>query len=413
MVRRGTNIPASSAYNQVVVLDAVRREHEGISRVKIAEQTGMGRQTVSNAARDLMDEGLIRENGTVISGRGKPRTILRLEPTARYAVGVHLDPAVATTVLVDLAGHVVAQAREPLSSSESAAGIVAEIARAVDRVVSKSAIDRARVIGVGVASPGPIDSNTGTVLDPPLFPQWRDVRLGDELGRLTDLPVLVEKDVTAAAVAELWFGKRAERSDFVFVYYGTGIGMGLVVEQEIVRGSTGNAGDSAHITVCDVGPEGPRGPRGSLGDLVSPRELVRRAVEEGVLELAEFPESPAPDVHLVDEAFTKLAKSLTAEDPRARAIVEEAGFALAQAVVVVVNLLDLDHVVFGGPFWARIAPTVLGVLPEAVTGSPSLVPKHPIHFEESSIGEDVAAIGAACVVLYDAFTPRPSSLPRG
>lgn len=408
MVRRGTRIPASSAYNEVVVLDAVRRASDGISRVKIAQQTGLGRQTVSNAARMLLDDGLIRETGTVIAGRGKPRVILRLEPTARYAAGVHLDPAVATTVLVDLAGRVVAQASEPLSSSKSASGIVEEVARTVDRVVSDSRVDRSQVIGVGVASPGPIDPDTGTVLDPPLLPQWRDVRLGKELGRLTGLPVLIEKDVTAAAVAELWFGKSVERNDFAFVYYGTGYGMGLVVEREVIRGSTGNAGDAAHISVRDFGSGDDPRCCGSVGDLINPRTLVRMAVERGVLEQTEFPDPSALDVHLVDGAFTKLSGALKAQDPRALAIVEAAGQALAQAIVLVVNLLDLDRVIFGGPFWARIAPTVLGVLPEAVAQSPLLVHKQHIYLEESRIGQDVAAIGAACVVLDDAFTPRPS-----
>src|SRR3954468_8799970 len=87
---RGTNLPALGGYNQTLILDLVRRSREGISRVELAEQTGLSAQTISNVSRRLLDDGLIREGGKQIAGPGKPRTILHLEPTARYAVGVHL-----------------------------------------------------------------------------------------------------------------------------------------------------------------------------------------------------------------------------------------------------------------------------------------------------------------------------------
>jgi predicted NBD/HSP70 family sugar kinase len=414
-VRGGTNLPAIGGYNQSVILDAVRRERTGLSRVELAERTGLSAQTVSNVCRRLIDAGLIRETGKLISGPGKPRTMLQLEPRGGFAVGVHVDPAVITYVVVDLEGSVVAHSRTATSSDATPEQVVDLMARSVDALVAESGIDGSLLLGVGIASPGPIDIEEGVVLDPPMIPRWRDVRLREALSEATGLPVLIEKDVTAAAVAERWFNSGDDRRHFAFVYYGTGFGTGLVVAGEILRGASSNAGDAGHITVDPDGPVCGCGRRGCVGDVINPRTLVRQAIAEGVLsgDLLSGPADDPLDVAEVDVAFSALAAAASEGDERAVRIVRDAAVDLARAVVVIVNLLDLDHVVFGGPFWARIAPIALPALIEAVTTSEALIPKHPIQLSESSIGEDVAAIGAACLVLDHAFSPNPRSLLIG
>jgi predicted NBD/HSP70 family sugar kinase len=147
--------------------------------------------------------------------------------------------------------------------------------------------------------------------------------------------------------------------------------------------------------------------------------ITSGAVEGGVLgagdvsvaALAEAAASgDAVDMRLIGEAFHALAARADAEDGPARRIVETAARHLARAIVIQVNLLDLDEVVCGGPFWHPIARLVLATLPEEVRRSPALIAKHPVRVVESAVGEDVAAVGAACLVLDNAFSPRPSAM---
>jgi len=418
-VRRGTNLPAVGGYNRSVVLDAVRREAAGLSRTEIAERTGLSPQAVTNVSRRLLDAGLIRESGTVISGPGKPRTMLQLEPGGSFALGVHVDPAVVTYVLLDLHGTVVAHTQTPTPSASRPDEVVGLIARTVDGLVAGSGVDRARLLGIGIAAPGPIDVEDGVVLDPPMLPRWRHVPLRRAIAEATGLPVLLEKDVAAAAVAELWFSDGASRRDFAFVYYGTGFGMGLVLGREVLRGASANAGDSGHITVDHEGRRCTCGRVGCVGELVTPHALSRQAVEAGVLGVGDVDEavlaaaladSDPVDLHLIEEALVALAAKARAGEAGALGVLRGAASHLARAVVVVVNLLDLDEVVFGGPFWEVIAPYVLAALPDEVRSSEALVARHPIAIVTSSIGEDVAAVGAACLVLDHAFSPRPSAL---
>ncbi|WP_433953067.1 ROK family protein [Curtobacterium flaccumfaciens] len=420
--RRGANLPSIGGFNRTVVLDAVRRSPDGLSRVELAARTGLSAQTVSNVTRFLIEAGMIAESGTVVAGRGKPRTILRLEPGSRYAVGVHVDPAVVTYVLLDLAGTVVAASTTSTPTADDPSEVVRTIASAVDGLVADAGVAVDSVLGVGIASPGPIDVEAGIVVDPPFLPRWRDVPLRDALAEATGYPVLLEKDVTAAAVGEMFLAGESSARNFAFVYFGTGFGVGLVVDHEPVRGVGSNAGDAGHIMV-DQGslagtPDG-SGTRGEVGAAVAPDRLVRVARSRGlalsgggaVADAADAADATdAADVDAVNAAWDELAAAIADGDDTAVTLAADAGTVMGNAVVLIVNLLDIDRVVFGGPFWSRIASAALPAARTAIVGSPLLVPKHAVQVVESDRGADVAAVGAACLVLDAALSPRASTL---
>lgn len=405
--RRGANLPSIGGFNRTVVLDAVRRSPDGLSRVELASRTGLSAQTVSNVTRFLIEAGMIAESGTIVSGRGKPRTILRLEAASRYAVGVHVDPAVVTYVLLDLAGTVVASSTTSTPTADDPSEVVRTIATAIDRLVRDAEVDMDAVLGVGIASPGPIDVDAGVVLDPPFLPRWRDVPLRDALSEATGYPVLLEKDVTAAVVGEMFLAGESSARNFAFVYFGTGFGVGLAVDHEPVRGVGSNAGDAGHIMVDQgalAGTPDSAGTRGEVGAAVAPDRLVQIARDRGL------PLDAPSDVESVDRAWDGLAAAIDAGDPVAIGLAEDAGTVMGNAVVLIVNLLDIDRVVFGGPFWSRVASAALPAARAAIVESPLLVPKHPVVVDESDRGADVAAVGAACLVLDAALSPRASAL---
>lgn len=408
MHRTGTNLPAVGEYNQTVVLDAIRRRPEGITRSELAALTALSGMTVTKVCRRLLAAGLVDEHGTRTSGPGKPAAVIKLNPSGGFAVGVHIDPAAVTYVLVDLSGTVRDHSRTGTPATGDPSAVIEEMANAIEALIAGSAVDRSRVLGIGIASPGPVDVGDGVLLNPPMMPTWRQVPLRRALAEATGLPVLLEKDTTAAVVAELWFAAPGSSRDFAFMYYGTGLGTGLSVSGEVVRGKSSNAGDAGHVTVEPAGPVCPCGRRGCVGYVTVPRALVERAVLDGVLLADEA--GDLDDMVAVDAAFTRLAALAATGDAGARAILTAAARSLARAIVVLVNLLDIDEVVFGGPFWARVSPVILDVLPAAVRDDPALVTPHPIRFSQSAIPVDVAAVGAATLVLDNTFSPRPSAL---
>ncbi len=403
-MRRGTNLPRMGDFNQSVILDAIRRSAEGLSRVELVDLIGLSPQAVSNITRRLLAEDLIVEAGKSGTGPGKPRTILRINPSGRYAVGVHLDPALMTVVLMDLMGVVVQRRVRETPLNTEPGEIIGAIAGEVHALLAESEVDPARIEGIGVAPPGPIDQPAGTVVDPPLLLGWHRVPLRDALAEATDMPVFVEKDVTAAAVAEIWGGGHESTQSFVFIYIGTGIGSGIVVDGEVLRGTSGNAGEIGHIVTDPNGPECACGMRGCIAVTCDPQSLVREAEQLGVLSEERHRNGDVAD------GLRQLCAAADAGNTLACDIITRAAVRTARAVSVLANLLDVDRVVFGGPFWAPLASRYLEVVPSSLLDFRAARSIHPVEVVSTGIGDDVAAVGAACLLLERTLGPRADRL---
>ncbi|MFF9570752.1 ROK family protein [Streptomyces sp. NPDC014685] len=299
-------------HNAALVLDLLRSAGaEGISRIEIAERTGLTPQAVSKITARLRAEGLATGAGRRASTGGKPRTVLRLVPEAGHAVGLHLDRDGLTAVLVDLAGAVVASRTTPLDLGAPADEVLTAAADAVAAI--RGAVTGASegadagtgagsgagecvgtgtgggagswggeergpegraVLGVGVAVPGPLDHRGGVLHRVTGFPQWDGYPLRDALAVRTGLPVVVDKDTNAAALGLALRtaggdgagggGGAADGGDFAYLHLGTGLGAGLFLGGELHRGARTGAGEFGHQTIRLDGPECGCGGRGCI-----------------------------------------------------------------------------------------------------------------------------------------------------
>lgn len=411
MTRLGANQPGVGSYNQALVLDHVRRSGS-LSRVELAASTGLSAQTVSNIAQRLLDQGIIEEAGRPFRSdepprRGKPRTLLRLVPGSRFAVGVHLDPSLITTVVLSIDGSTAAHHSRPTPRESSPDVTVRLMADEIDDLLTRENISRERIVGVGIATPGPIDVERGLVLDPPNLEGWNGVPLRDAVAHATDLPVLLEKDVTAAVVAERWNAHGETPANFAFMYLGTGLGVGLVLADDVVRGASGNAGEIGHIIVDPDGPPCPCGLRGCVAVTCTPAVVVSEATDLGLL-----PPTTASDPHSVDLAFSSLVALAEDGNTAASGLLHRLGVRISRAIAAVCNLLDLDDVILGGPIWTRFAPWGEPAIRDTLPGLMTVRPDHT-HVTGTRLGDEVGAYGAASLVLDDALSPRPAAMILG
>jgi predicted NBD/HSP70 family sugar kinase len=390
--RRGTNLPRMGDFNEAVVLDAIRRVPEGLSRVELARATGLSAQTVTNICRRLLTSGLAREAGTTSSGAGKPRRLLQLIPEARYAVGVHLDPAVVTFVVLDMLGRIVARTQRPTPEAADPDGTLVEMSQSINALITESAVPRDRILGLGVAVPGPVDLASGLVIAPPELVGWGRVPLRDSLVEATRLSVLMDKDVIAAAVAERWAGAAINTGNFVFFYLGTGSGMGVVVDDVVLRGFSGNAGEV-----------------GGLYAACTTDALVAEAIELGVLGPEFKPASPRD----AEQSLLVLCRHAAAGDQIAGEIIDRWAVRVGRGVSAAATLVDSEMIVFGGPIWPHLAERFMAIVPGIVDSSPFVNKIHPTAVTTTGLGIDVGAIGAACLVLDQMLSVQPQSLLLG
>ncbi|WP_353112560.1 ROK family transcriptional regulator [Microbacterium sp.] len=407
---RGTNMPRVADFNEGVVLGAIRRSAGGRSRVELTAETGLSAQTVSNICRRLLVGGLIVEAGKQAVAFGKPRTMLELNPAGSYAVGVHIDPAVITYVLLDFTGRVVVDASHPTPDAQDPDSVLSLMSEQILQLIDRAPVDRDRILGVGIASPGPVDVERGLVLDPPHLPDWHQVPLRDHLRDATGLPVLLDKDVIAGAVAEQWAGGADGPRNFVFLYLGTGVGLGIVIDDVVVRGIASNAGDIGLLPVSsEEFGDNYNQPLHAFWAACSPQPLAQQAVSAGVLPADTDLSNPAQ----VDAAFTRLCTLADDGDEGAVVILERAARATASAVLTTTNMLDLDAVILGGTMWERLSERFLAVIRPIVAERAIARQLHEVKIVGTTLGSDVAAIGAACLVLDREFSPRPSTLLLG
>ncbi|PFG31868.1 putative NBD/HSP70 family sugar kinase [Paramicrobacterium agarici] len=401
--RRGTNLPRVADYNQMLVLDLIRRS-AGISRVELVQRTGLSAQTLSNIARRLVDAGLIRQSGRVHSGAGAPRTIFEVEENGRYAIGLHIDPARLTCILMNLAGDVVATTVESTPTTPDPDDVLNAIESSISTLISETGADRSRIAGIGVATPGPVDLVQGAVIGAPNLPGWETVQLRSELSARMELPVIIEKDSTAAAQGEIW-NSDEKPANLAFIYLGTGVAAGIVLDGEIMRGASANIGDIGHLSADPDGPLCYCGGRGCLSATAMPATLVASAIAQGALHSVDV-----SDAHAVEVALAELGRMAAAGHPTAIGILDRAAHGFGRVAGQLVNTLDLDAIVFGGPQWETFRPSFLRVVPAIVERLFMGRDLHHVDVRGTSIGDPVGAVGAASLAMWSTTFDTPGRL---
>lgn len=397
----GANPAALRSHNAALVLDLLRTAGEGgISRLELAGRTGLTPQAVSKITARLREEGLVADAGRRASTGGRPGTALRLVPSAGHAVGLHLDRDELTVMLVDLAGAVVGVRVAPLDLGAGVGFVVEGVAREVDALLSgqgesgptppspgaspgrhphpetgapprtpsgTGASSQApaggqatgpdalapRVLGVGVAMPGPLDHSSGVTHRVTGFPEWDGYPLRDALAARLGLPVALDKDTNAAA---LGLALRGSGDSFAYLHLGTGLGAGLVLGGVLYRGARTGAGEFGHQVIQLDGPKCSCGRRGCI------EALCLAAVGDGDI--------------------------------------EGAARVLGTGAANLVELLDIDRVLLGGRVVAADAEPFVRGVGERV--------RIPVSLADG--GANVVAEGAAQLVLAPLFGRTENTL---
>ncbi|WP_405824970.1 ROK family protein [Streptomyces sp. NBC_01390] len=400
---------ASRLKTRGLVLDVIRSAR-ATSRVELAAATGLTGATISAVVRELIADDLVVETGRGAPTGGKPRTVLQLNPQARYSVGVQLERNTCVIVVVDLAGRQVARTSFQGTAEMSPDRTLPLVASQVEALLATAAVDREKVLGVGLVGYGPQDRRTGVLLTPQPTEEWLGCPVAPRLAESLGLPVLLDNDAAAAAIGEYWLGAVAPRSTYGCIYMATGIGGGVVVAGEVYRGSSSNSVEIGHISVDVNGEECPCGNIGCLENYAGPSALVRQAMAmPGLAQRLAL--GPTDDSFLTE--FARIAAAANAGDPEARGLVERSARHLGYAAVTMATLFDVDTIVLAGPSFAVAGSIYQAVIQQEVDRRTFARRVHPVRVVPSVNGSDAAAIGGAILVLQSELTlAHPQDGPR-
>jgi predicted NBD/HSP70 family sugar kinase len=235
--------------NKQIVLNYVR-DRAPISRAEIARETALQRSTVSAIVDSLQEIGLIEELGTGDSTGGRKPTLLQLRTDSPCAIGVDLTPRETIIAVADLAGRVIE--KESFTTSPDADYMRDQIVARISKISAKY---KESELEVGMSLPGIVDHALGKVLYIPYF-GWRNWDIKERIQQETNIPVTIDNDANAIALAELWFGEEKIRKikNFITVLVGEGIGTGVVFDGQVYRGEKGAAGEFGHMIVGENAP---------------------------------------------------------------------------------------------------------------------------------------------------------------
>ncbi len=370
--------------NRQIVLNYVR-ERGPISRAEIAHETALQRSTVSLIVEELRVDGLIEEVSGESTG-GRPPILLSLRTADAVAIGVDVGTNRTIVATSDLAGRVLEE--ESFDTHPDAEETMRRVTDAARKLVRRN---NDTIEGIGVSLPGLVNPD-GTELFVPTF-AWRDLPLAKALTEGTGLPVTMDNDANAAALAELWFGRPEIREvrDFILVLVEDGVGTGIVFDGQVYRGENGAAGEFGHMTIGEGAP---------VACASGSRECWEAFASERSA-LARYKTLTMGSNGAADVTFGGLVDRALRGEGQARQALKETAKYLGVGIANLIRGLAPEAVIVGGPIvrsWPVIAEDIKTTI-ESTTcrGLPST------RIIASTLGPEPTLMGALSLVLASKF----------
>lgn len=381
---------------------ALIHETGSISRVGVVRRTGLSATTVSGLVNVLLESGFVSETGPGESSGGRPPVLVEFNYSSRYLLGVDMGATHLTVVLMNLAGTILAGRFERFDVAHDPVGTTRRVLVLIEETVAEAGQPFARILGLGITIPAPLEGEQLDRASGVILPAWEGYDLRAALRSEFSLPVYIENDANAGAIAEKWWGQGRPYKNLAYVKLGVGVGSGLILNGEIYRGSGGTAGEIGHTTIDVDGPPCRCGNRGCMESYVGAPALVgevqRRRQEQGL-----------PPQNQGELTVGQIAAAALAGDPICLQVVERAGAYLGTALANMINLLNPALIVLGGDLVAA-GPALLDAVCASVRqhAMPKAVAESEVVI--SHLDRDAVAVGAATIALQNAF--RPANLAR-
>lgn len=383
----GANAGRSRGHNRQVVLGRIRAAKR-IGRAEIARASGLSTQAVSNIIADLMSDGLIVEGGHRAATRGVPVAQYALNPTGGFAAGIEIRPDVVFGAVLDFCGNLVVEKRRQVRTTDRA-GVIAAVRDMQARILGDAPDAADRLLGLGIVMPGPFGC-TGIAGGASELPIWDEtppeVWLSESLGQ----PVLVENDANAAAIAERVSGVAQGLDSYAFLYFGSGLGLGMVHRGRLLTGAFGNAGEIGTLQMP------------ANGELVMLEDVVSRR------SLAEALHGAGHQIKDVDD----LARLYATKDPTLYAWLERAVEPLSAAISIVENLFDPQTIILGGSMPDTMLDHLTGCVQLTTRSVSNRATRDLPRLMRGVSGRMTATLGAAALVVNHAFTPKIAPQPQ-
>lgn len=370
MPQKARNADYTREYNRKALVRILRSSP--MSRAELARATGLTRAATSLIVEDLLAEGYLRELPPQSVGRGRSATPLAVQEGSFYALGVEIARRGCSVGLIDMPGNLLAY-HQILDEEDLIGSIVSELEK-LEKIVGQE-----KILGIGISSPGPLDSDKGQILNPPQFERWHGVEITALLSDALHLPAYLEHDVRAVAMRRLAMG---ESQDFLLLFVeNSGIGAAVVSGGKLMGNTRYFTGELGHTTIRFDGRLCVCGNRGCLETYAAIPRLLEGSKFHSWRELIDH----------VDQ------------DPEAKKLLDQEAVYLSAGIINLLNLIPVDTIYLAGEVsygGEMLAPRI-----QREIGTKSLFRRrNSIRIHCTPQGEKEAVVAAADVVFTQFLT---------
>ena len=385
------------------LIEVLIRNQGPISRVEIFKQTKMRRSTISMLTRQLIAEGKVVEVGLSNNPLGRKQILLKQNSKFGFVVGVEFDDESLTAGVMDLETEILHSFTEPTNLAHGQKGLLKQLQQAVRRVIKESKLPSDKLLGVGIADPGLVDTRAGVTATCSTIDFWSQVPVRKYLEDALETPTLVESKTRTKTLAERMLGGGEKQPNMIYLDYGTGIGAGVIVDGQLLYGQNCGVGEVGHTHIQKSGPTCKCGSTGCLealagADAVESR--VRQALEDGVVS------DVLAGKDLESITVWKVFETAAAGDKLCWNVMSEVAEDLGIAAANLVNLFNPSLIVLdqrlsiaGDEFLSMITHVIKR---QALAGSANAV-----SVRYAQLGSESGLRGVGLRVVDDYFGARP------
>jgi glucokinase-like ROK family protein len=374
----------------------------GGSRHGMAERLAFSKSKTNALIAGLVDQGILAEAGLQPSSGGRRAENLHLSGTLGVLLAIDvgatsLDIAVLKPDLQPIARHA-----EAADVRQGPGVVLARVRVLLREMLARCGVDARQVIGIGIGVPGPVNFQSGQLVNPPLMPAWDGFSIRDLLREDYAAPVFVDNDVNLMALGELWRLKRS-LSNFLVIKVGTGIGCGIVCHGEVYRGAAGSAGDVGHICVDLEGPRCHCGNVGCVEVMAAGPAITRMAMQAANEGESEVLAECLRRTGRIDA--TDVGHAGRAGDVAANGIIQKAASLLGQMLASVVNFFNPSHIFIGGGI-TQVGPLFLAAVRQSVYQRSLALSTRHLEIQYTPLGAQAGVTGAGVLAMQEALRVR-------
>lgn len=384
-MQRGT-FQLMKTVNKSIVLNKIRTS-QSISRAQIAKETKLTPPTVGSIVKELIQEGIVKESKIGESSGGRKPTMLQINSSGFYVIGVDAGPETVKCMLTDLSGKIILRNSQVLDQPMTNEKFLSLLIESIQDIITSSEILKGEIIGIGVAMHGMVEVESGTSLFAPNL-QLTNIPIKQTLEETFQLEVKVENDARAMALGESWFGGHNDVNSLIVVNIGSGVGAGTVMNGKLYHGAQDIAGEFGHMTIDLHGEVCECGNRGCIQTLVSGEAIAERARDKFQL-----------DRSISAKEIYEQAKS---GNEKYIQFLYHVGEIIGIGLTNIIHLINPERIVLGGGVMKSaelIYPSICNTIEQRVLTQKA----KNTNVMVSKLGDDATLLGAVSLLLVDLF----------